>query len=148
MFCLDELEVKYDELREKLTQLQTLATSLQVQLADAQSTVTIVRQEREQCMAAHEVEKQKLQDALNLAVQEKIKTETKWHADFEQLRTVNSGNVLWKIFKNKIYNFIFFFCLAQIEKNIYFKIVNGNYVQQNNRVKQKWLQQRLLNGKH
>lgn len=91
VFILDELEVKYDELREKLTEVQKLAKSLQSQLIDAQATLRVVRAEKEQCIAEHELEKQKLQEAINVAIAEKTKTDLKWQTDFEQLRTVNSG---------------------------------------------------------
>lgn len=94
-FPSDELEVTLSELQEKLAQVQKLATTLQVQLAEAQCDASDVRREKDKCVAEHEAEKKRLQEALEVALAEKKRIDEKWHVDFELLRTVNSG--LFKI---------------------------------------------------
>lgn len=92
------MEVNYEELQQKLTQVQKLATTLQVQLAEAQCDARDMRIEKEKCVAEHEAEKKRLQEALEMALEERKKIDEKWHADFEQLRTVNSGKTERGIF--------------------------------------------------
>lgn len=87
----DELEVRYDELLEKLSQVQKLATTLQVQLAEAQCDARDVRLEKDKCIAEHEAENKRLQEAMEVSLAERKKIDEKWQVDFEQLRTVNSG---------------------------------------------------------
>lgn len=90
-FLADELETKYEELQEKLSQVQKLAMTLQMQLAEAQCDASDTRNEKDKCIAEHEAENKRLQEALEAAITERQKIDEKWHIDFERLRTVNSG---------------------------------------------------------
>lgn len=106
---LDELETKYEELQQKLSQVQKLAITLQVQLAEAQCDASDIRLEKDKCIAEHEAENKRLQEALEVALAERKKIDEKWHVDFELLRTVNSG--LKFIFirdQRKIFNLMLF----------------------------------------
>lgn len=92
-----ELEVKYEELQQKLSQVQKLAMTLQVQLAEAQCDASDIRLEKDKCIAEHEAENKRLQEALEASLVERKKVDEKWHVDFEMLRTVNSGrNVFFR----------------------------------------------------
>ncbi len=93
------METKYDELQQKLSQVQKLAMILQVQLAEAQCDARDVRLEKDKVIAEHEAENKRLQEALEVALEERKKIDEKWHVDFELLRTVNSGI-------NFVYSFI------------------------------------------
>lgn len=86
------MEVKYTELQEKFDQMQKLAITLQVQLAEAQSDATSLRNEKERLIKERDIESQALQDALDAAIIERAENDAKWQRDFEQLRTVNSGS--------------------------------------------------------
>lgn len=88
-----DLEVKYAELQTKMEQMQNLAITLQVQLAEAQSELADMRAERERLIRERNDEKQALQDALDAAIIERAENDAKWQRDFEQLRTVNSGEL-------------------------------------------------------
>lgn len=85
------MEVKYEELQRKLSDVQKLAMILQVQLAEAQCDASDIRLEKDKCIAEHEAENKRLQEALDVALAERKKIDEKWHVDFEMLRTVNSG---------------------------------------------------------
>lgn len=65
--------------------------ALQIQLAEAQCDASDARKEKEACQKTHELEKKRLQDALDAAEVERKKVEIKWQLEFEHLRTVNSG---------------------------------------------------------
>lgn len=71
--------------------MQKLAITLQVQLAEAQSEATNLRNEKQRLLEEREVEKTALQDALDAAIIERAENDARWQRDFEQLRTVNSG---------------------------------------------------------
>lgn len=71
--------------------MQKLAISLQVQLAEAQCDASDLRAERERLKQEREEEKEALQGALDAAIIERAENDAKWQRDFEQLRTVNSG---------------------------------------------------------
>lgn len=86
-----DLKIKYIDLKAKMEQMQNLAITLQVQLAEAQSEVADLRAERERLVRERNDEKQALQDALDAAIIERAENDAKWQRDFEQLRTVNSG---------------------------------------------------------
>lgn len=64
--------------------------TLQLQLAEAQCDASDVRSEKDRRVTEWDVERQKLQTALDAAIEERTRLETKWHHEFEQLRTVNS----------------------------------------------------------
>lgn len=89
------MEAKYEELQEKLTQVQKLAMTLQLQVAEAQCDASNVRLEKDKCVAEHEAENKRLQEALEVSLAERKKIDEKWHVDFELLRTVNSGLILF-----------------------------------------------------
>lgn len=78
-------------MKQKLDQMQSLAISLQVQLSTAQTELTESRTEKERLVRERAVEKQALQDALDAAIMERAENDAKWQRDFEQLRTLNSG---------------------------------------------------------
>lgn len=59
-------------------------------MAEAQCDATDIKNEKEKCTADWEIERQKLQTALDAAIAERKNMEAKWQHDFEQLRTVNS----------------------------------------------------------
>lgn len=80
------------ELKEKLDRMQALAISLQIQLSTAQAAVDDLQAERERLKRERDEEKQALQDALDAAIIERAQNDAKWQRDFEQLRTLNSGN--------------------------------------------------------
>lgn len=86
-----ELQAKYADLQSKMEQMQNLAITLQVQLAEARNEVADLRAERERLIRERNDEKQALQDALDAAIIERAENDAKWQRDFEQLRTVNSG---------------------------------------------------------
>lgn len=87
----DNLEADHLELKQKLDQMQALAISLQVQLSAAQNDLTDSRAEKDQLIRERNDEKQALQDALDAAIIERAENDAKWQRDFEQLRTLNSG---------------------------------------------------------
>lgn len=89
------METKHEELQQKLSQVQKLAMTLQVQLAEAQCDARDVRIEKDKCIAEHEAENKRLQEALEVALAERKKVDEKWQIDFELLRTVNAGMTNW-----------------------------------------------------
>lgn len=89
------MEAKYEELQEKLSQVQKLAMTLQLQVAEAQCDASNIRLEKDKCIAEHEAENKRLQEALEVSLAERKKIDDKWHVDFELLRTVNSGLILF-----------------------------------------------------
>lgn len=88
---VDNLEADHLEMKQKLDQMQSLAISLQVQLSTAQTDLNESRTEKERLVRERAVEKQALQDALDAAIMERAENDAKWQRDFEQLRTLNSG---------------------------------------------------------
>lgn len=90
-YLTDDLEAQHKQLKEKLDKLQSLASSLQMQLAVAQSDAAALQSEKEQCQKEHAEQCQKLQAAIDAAIVEKNQLEVKWQKDFEQLRTHHSG---------------------------------------------------------
>lgn len=86
-----DLEKRYAELKNKSDQMQSLAISLQVQLAEAHGEVAELKLEKERLNKEREVEKLALQDALDAAIIERAEHEVKWQKEFEQLRTHHSG---------------------------------------------------------
>lgn len=89
---------------------QQLVNTLQTQLTNAQNDATIVRNEKEQCVAEHNLQQQQLQTALDAAITERHNMDTKWQIDFEQLRTHHSGRFIL-IFKITI---TYFECISII----------------------------------
>lgn len=85
------LEKRSKEMKTKSEQMQNLAITLQVQLAEAHSEVTELKAERDRLVREHDIEKRGLQEALDSAIIERAENDAKWQRDFEQLRTVNSG---------------------------------------------------------
>lgn len=72
--------------------MQSLAISLQVQLSSAQSDLSDLRAEKDKLVSERDIERQALQDALDASIIERAQNDAKWQRDFEQLRTLNSGN--------------------------------------------------------
>lgn len=71
--------------------MQSLAISLQVQLTQAQSDLTHLRAEKDRFERERNDEKLALQDALDAAIIERAENDAKWQREYEQLRTLNSG---------------------------------------------------------
>lgn len=87
---LDDLEQIHMETEDKLKSAQTLATTLQIQIADVRSDTEKCQLEKEKLMDEKTEEQKVLRDALDKALKERNEIETKWKHDFEQLRNVNS----------------------------------------------------------
>ncbi|XP_017023670.1 uncharacterized protein [Drosophila kikkawai] len=85
----DELEAKYHELTEKYKQNQSLAGSLQTQLASAQVDAEQWRQQVEKIRAELEEQIRILKSALDNSEAERKICEDKWQKEFEMLRTHN-----------------------------------------------------------
>lgn len=87
----DGLEAQYNELTEKYKQTQTLASSLQTQLADAQVEVEQWRNEVDKIREELEEQIRVLRNALENSEAERKICEDKWQKEFEMLRTHNRG---------------------------------------------------------
>lgn len=74
-----------------MAEVKISASLLETKLSAAQSEAYSVRCDKDQCIAEHAQEKDRLQAALDAAIQERVRRDAKWQAEFEQLRTVNSG---------------------------------------------------------
>ncbi|XP_063699978.1 repetitive organellar protein-like isoform X2 [Culicoides brevitarsis] len=85
-----DLEKVHAETEEKLKGAQTLATSLQIQIADVRSDTEKCQLEKEKLMDEKTEEQKVLREALDKAIKERNEIEAKWKHDFEQLRNVNS----------------------------------------------------------
>lgn len=88
----DALEAQYNELTEKYKQTQTLANSLQGQLASARLEVENWRSEVNKIRAELEEQIRVLKSALEYSEAERKICEDKWQKEFEMLRTHNRGN--------------------------------------------------------
>lgn len=91
-YFLDDLEADHIELKQKLDQMQSLAISLQMQLSKSQTDLSESCAAKEHLIKERNIEQQALQDALDAAIIERAENDAKWQRDFEQLRTLNSGN--------------------------------------------------------
>ncbi|XP_017058544.1 uncharacterized protein LOC108099494 isoform X1 [Drosophila ficusphila] len=85
----DELEARYNELTEKYKLTQSLAKSLQTQLACAQVEAQEWRQQVERISADLEEQIRILKNALENSEAERKICEDKWQKEFEMLRTHN-----------------------------------------------------------
>ncbi|CAO1440643.1 unnamed protein product, partial [Diamesa serratosioi] len=83
------LEEQHAETVMKLKKMQTLASTLNVQLAQASVDTEKVRQERDEILDRLQAEEKILRDVLETSIQEREKIDAKWKHDFEQLRNVN-----------------------------------------------------------
>lgn len=84
-----DLEERYNETLEKLTNIQSFTRHLQVQLAEAQSDADSSRQEKERLISARSEEEKIIRDSLEQAIEERNQVEAKWQREFEQLRNFN-----------------------------------------------------------
>ncbi|XP_034127445.1 trichohyalin-like isoform X2 [Drosophila guanche] len=85
----DELEAQYNDLTEKYKQTQGLASSLQTQLAGAQSEAEEWRQQVESIRGELDEQIRILKNALDNSEAERKICEDKWQKEFEMLRTHN-----------------------------------------------------------
>lgn len=83
------LERQYIETVGKLQKMQSLASTLNVQLAEASIDVEKLRQERDELLDKLTVQEKLLRDILQTATDEREKIIAKWKHDFEQIRNVN-----------------------------------------------------------
>lgn len=90
MFLSGSLEKQYTETVEKLKKMQTLASTLNVQLSQASVDVETLRQERDEILDKLTAQEKLLRDILETATEEREQIIGKWKHDFEQLRNVNS----------------------------------------------------------
>lgn len=87
---IDDLEKIQMETEEKLKCAQTMATTLQIQIADVKSDTEKCQLEKEKLMDEKMEEQKVLREALDKALKDKTELENKYKQEFEQLRNVNS----------------------------------------------------------
>jgi hypothetical protein len=85
----ESLEEQYRETVNKLQKMQSLASTLNVQLSQASVDVEQLRQERDEILDKLTVQEKLLRDILQTASEEREQIIAKWKHDFEQLRNVN-----------------------------------------------------------
>lgn len=90
MYVLVSLEQQYRETVVKLQKMQSLASNLNVQLAQASHDTERIRQERDEILDKLTAQEKLLRDILQTATEEREQIVAKWKHDFEQLRNVNS----------------------------------------------------------
>lgn len=83
------LEQQHAETVMKLKKMQTLASTLNVQLAQASVDTEKIRQERDEILDRLQAEEKILRDVLETSIAERERIDAKWKHDFEQLRNVN-----------------------------------------------------------
>jgi predicted nuclease with TOPRIM domain len=83
------LEQQYSDTVERLQKMQSLAGSLNSQLAQASVDVEKLRQERDEILDKITVQEKLLRDILQTASEEREQIVAKMKHDFEQLRNVN-----------------------------------------------------------
>lgn len=91
LIYLEELETQHTELEEKYQQTKSLASTLQTQLAFAQSDTEQCRTEKEKLREEKDAELKSLQEALDKSQKERKESEEKWKKEFEVLRTQTAG---------------------------------------------------------
>lgn len=84
------MEIQYRDTVERLQKMQSLASNLNVQLAQASVDVEKLRQERDEILDKLTVQEKLLRDILTTASEERDQIVAKMKHDFEQLRNVNS----------------------------------------------------------
>jgi predicted nuclease with TOPRIM domain len=83
------LDQQYQDTVEKLQKMQSLASNLHVQLAQASVDVEKLRQERDDILDKLMVQEKLLRDILQTASEDREQIVAKMKHDFEQLRNVN-----------------------------------------------------------
>lgn len=83
------LEEQHTETVGKLHKMQSLASNLNVQLAQASVDVEKLRQERDELLDKLTAQEKLLRDILQTATDDREQIIAKWKHDFEQLRNVN-----------------------------------------------------------
>ena len=96
MLFIEILQGQYEELDNKYQKLRSLASSLQTQLAIAQSDADICRIEKDKLYEEKNEQLKMLEDNLVSARQEKDELEKKWQKEFETLRNQNQGDIYLK----------------------------------------------------
>lgn len=89
MYVSVSLEQQYRETVTKLQKMQSLASNLNVQLAQASHDTEKIRQERDETLDKLAAQEKLLRDILQTATEEREQIVAKWKHDFEQLRNVN-----------------------------------------------------------
>lgn len=84
------MEQQYRETVAKLQKMQSLASNLNVQLAQASHDTEKIRQERDEVLDKLAAQEKLVRDILQTATEEREQIVAKWKHDFEQLRNVNS----------------------------------------------------------
>jgi chromosome segregation ATPase len=85
----ESLDEQYKDTVDKLHKMQSLASSLHVQLAQASVDVEKLRQERDEILDKLTLQEKLLRDILQTASEEREQILAKMKHDFEQLRNVN-----------------------------------------------------------
>jgi chromosome segregation ATPase len=83
------LEKQYMDSCTKLQKMQSLASQLNVQLAQASVDIEKLRMERDELLDKLTAQEKLLRDILETAAEEREQTAAKWKHEFEQLRNVN-----------------------------------------------------------
>lgn len=83
------LDQQYKDTVERLQKMQSLASNLNVQLAQASVDVEKLRQERDEILDKLSVQEKLLRDILQTASEDREQIVAKMKHDFEQLRNVN-----------------------------------------------------------
>ncbi|XP_055855477.1 inner centromere protein A isoform X2 [Episyrphus balteatus] len=86
----DDLDRQYKELDERYKEMKLLAGNLQTQYACAQTEAEQCRKETEDLRLEKDEQVRILEEALATAKQEQEAMQTKWHKEFESLRTQNA----------------------------------------------------------
>ncbi|XP_055905108.1 putative leucine-rich repeat-containing protein DDB_G0290503 isoform X2 [Eupeodes corollae] len=86
----DDLERQYNELDERYKEMKSLAGKLQLQLACAQSEAEQCQKDSEELRQEKDEQVRILEEALATAKEEQEALQTKWHKEFESLRTQNA----------------------------------------------------------
>lgn len=84
------MEQQHRETVEKLQKMQSLASNLNVQLAQVAGDIEEIRQERDEILDKLTAQEKLLRDILETATVEREQIIAKWKHDFEQIRNVNS----------------------------------------------------------
>lgn len=90
MFVSVSLEQQHKDTVAKFQKMQSLASNLHVQLAQASGDIEKIRQERDEILDKLTAHEKLLRDILQTTTEEREQIAAKWKHDFEQLRNVNS----------------------------------------------------------
>lgn len=83
------MEQQFRETVGKLQRMQSLVSSLNVQLAQMSVDVEQLRQERDEILDKLTAQEKLLRDTLSTSIEEREQVSAKWKHEFEQLRNVN-----------------------------------------------------------